>query len=201
MMFQHFRFTGTAVVPTGDFLAHAEDWTGLPRAELLGLMRGSASVSAGGSDELERLVTAIGGDTAALELLRPGDDARGVLAALRSLEGERGSAVSGYLDLVGYRPLDGFDISEPAALELPDALLRAIRGAVAGRGEQASDIEDRIADVRHKVPDQHRSEFDELLGEARADLPAPGRAGDLQRHLGVGTDAAGRACGWASLSW
>jgi pyruvate,water dikinase len=168
MMFQHFRFTGTAVVPTGDFLAHTEDWTGLPRAELLGLMRGSASVSAGGSDELERLVSAIGGDTAALELLRPGDDARGALAALRSLEGERGSAVSGYLNLVGYRPLDGFDISEPAALELPDALLAAIRGAVAGRGEQASDMEDRIADVRHKVPDQHRSEFDELLGEARA---------------------------------
>ena len=56
MMSQHFRFTGTAVVPTGDFLAHVEDWTGLPPAELLGLMRGSASVSAGGSDELERLV-------------------------------------------------------------------------------------------------------------------------------------------------
>jgi len=166
MMRQHFRFTGTAVVPTGDFLAHVEDWTGLPRAELLGLMRGSASVSAGGSDELERLVTAIGGDAAANELLQSGDDPARVLAALLSLEGERGSAVSGYLDLIGCRPLDGFDISEPAALELPDALLRAIRGAVVGR-EEASDIEDRIADVRRRVPEQHRSEFDELLGEAR----------------------------------
>ena len=116
MMSQHFKFTGAAIVPTGDFLAHAEDWTGLARSELLGLLRGSASVSAGGSDELERLVTAIGSDPAALELLNSSDDASHALAALCTLEGEAGSAVSGYLDLVGYRPLDGFDISEPAAL-------------------------------------------------------------------------------------
>ena len=31
MMSQHFRFTGAAVVPTGDFLAHMEDWTDFPR--------------------------------------------------------------------------------------------------------------------------------------------------------------------------
>jgi pyruvate,water dikinase len=167
MISQHFKFTGTAMVPTGDFLAHVEDWTGLPRAELLGLMRGSASVSAGGSAELERLVSAIGSDPSALELLHSADDASLVLEALRSLDGEEGLAVSGYLDLVGYRLLDGFDISEPAALEMPDALLRAIRGAVAGRDKEASDVEDRIADVRRKVPEQRQDEFDELLGEAR----------------------------------
>jgi hypothetical protein len=41
-----------------------------------------------------------------------------------------GAAVSAYFDLVGYRLLDGFDISNPHALELPDALRRAIRAAV-----------------------------------------------------------------------
>ena len=167
MMAQHFKYTGAAVVPTGDFLAHVEDWTGLPRAELLGLMQGSASVSAGGSDELERLVGEIRKDPSALELLQSGEEAGLVLEAMRQLEGEAGSAVSGYLDLVGYRPLDGFDISEPAALELPDALLRAIRGAVAGRAEGGSSVQDRIAEVRQKVPEEHRDEFDELLGEAR----------------------------------
>lgn len=167
MMAQHMRFTAAAMIPTGDFLAHVGDWTGLPPAELLGLMRGSASVSAGGSAELERLIAAIGQDPSALELLQSGDDPGRVLVALRSLEGEEGSAVSGYLDFVGNRPLDGFDISEPAALELPDALLRAIRVAVSGRGQDTSDLEDRTADIRNKVPEQHRSEFDELLGEAR----------------------------------
>src|SRR5439155_1649765 len=46
MITQHMRFTASAVVPTGDFLAHVGDWTGLPPAELLGLMRGAARVCA-----------------------------------------------------------------------------------------------------------------------------------------------------------
>src|SRR5713226_6958972 len=167
MITQHMRFTASAMVPTGDFLAHVGDWTGLPPAELLGLMRGSATVSAGGSDELERLTSSIGQDSAAMELLQSDDDPARVLAELRSLPGEAGSAVNGYLDLVGCRPLDGFDISEPSALELPDALLRAIRVTVSGKSREASDVEDRTADVRSKVPEEHRSEFDELLGEAR----------------------------------
>ncbi len=167
MMTQHMRFTAAAMLPTGDFLAHVGDWTGLPPAELLGLMRGAASVSAGGSDELERLITAIAQESSARELLQSEDDPSQVLAALRTLGGGAGSAVSGYLDLVGYRPLDGFDISEPSALELPDVLIRAIRVAVSGRDVGTSDTEDRIADVRNQVPEDHRSEFDELLGEAR----------------------------------
>jgi pyruvate,water dikinase len=75
--------------------------------------------------------------------------------------------VSAYLDLVGYRLLDGFDISEPYALELPDALLRAIRVAVAAKSRESSDVEERIAGVRMRVPEAHRAEFDELLEEAR----------------------------------
>jgi phosphohistidine swiveling domain-containing protein len=167
MMFQHMRFTAAAMLPTGDFLAQVGDWTGLAPAELLGLLRGSASVSAGGSAELERLIATIGQDPSARELLQSEDDPGRVLAALRSLGGDAGPAVSGYLDLVGYRPLDGFDISEPSALELPDVLLRAIRVAVTGKGAEASDVEDRTADVRSRVPEEHRGEFDELLGEAR----------------------------------
>ena len=50
MIAQHMYFTAGAVLPTGDFLAHVGDWTGLPPSELLGLMRGAAVVSAGGSD-------------------------------------------------------------------------------------------------------------------------------------------------------
>ena len=42
MLAQHMRFTAGALLPTGDFLAHVGDWTGLPPSELLGLMRGSA---------------------------------------------------------------------------------------------------------------------------------------------------------------
>ncbi len=172
MITQHMRFTAGATVPTGDFLAHVGDWTGLPPSELLGLLRGAAPVSAGASAELERLVAGLGSDAQARELLESDGDPGEVLAALRAREGEAGAAVNAYLDLVGWRLLDGFDISGPCALELPDALLRAMRAAVAGDGGggdsgESAEVERAIAEVRDKVPEEHRGEFDELLAEAR----------------------------------
>jgi pyruvate,water dikinase len=167
MITQHMRFTASAVIPTGDFLAHVSAWTGTSIAELLGLMRGAAPVSAGSSEELEQLLDALRGNDAARELLDSDDDAATVLANMRELPGDAGPAVSAYLDLVAYRPLDGFDISEAGALELPDALLRAIRVAVSGESTAKSDVEAQTAAIREKVPEEHRAEFDELLGEAR----------------------------------
>jgi len=168
MIYQHMRHTGAAMVSIGDFLAHVGDWTGLPPADLLDLMRGAAPVSAGVSTELGRLQHAIANDPAAQELLDLEADPGEALEALRSLDGDAGAAASGYLDLVGYRLVNGFDISNPYALELPDVLLRAIRTAVAsGAEDDGSELESKIAGVRSKVPEEHRAEFDELLSEAR----------------------------------
>src|SRR6476469_6559229 len=167
MIAQHMRFTAGAVLPTSDFLAHVGGCTGLPPSDLLGLMRGSAEVSSGGSDEMERLKEALARDVSARKILESADDPAQVLARLRSLGGEPGAAISGYLDLVGHRLIDGFDIAEPTALELPDALLRAIRIAVSGEAQAALDLDARIAEVRGQVPAAHQDEFDELLGEAR----------------------------------
>jgi pyruvate,water dikinase len=167
MISQHMRFTAGALLPTGDFLAHAGNWTGLPPAELLGLMRGASEVSAGGSAEMKRLKQAFGADAKARAVLASNDDPAQVIASLRALGGETGAAISGYLDLVGHRLIDGFDIAEPSALELPDALLRAIRIAVSGEAQTGSDVGARIAQVRAQVPAAHQAEFDELLAEAR----------------------------------
>jgi pyruvate,water dikinase len=167
MIAQHMRYTASAIVPTGDFLAHVGDWTGLPPADLLGLMRGASPVSAGASDELDRLLAAIEADPRAQKLLASEGDAAETLAALRSLDGETGAATTAYLDLVGNRLLDGFDIAEPAAIELPDQLLRAIRTAATTTVAE-NDIEARVAEIRAKVPPEHQASFDELLGEARA---------------------------------
>lgn len=166
MLTQHMRYTAGAVLPVGDFLAHVGDWTGLPQAELLGLMRGAAEVSAGGSDEMVRLKQVCTQDKAARELLESSGDPGQVLAKLRSLGGETGAAISAYLDLIGNRLIDGFDIAEPTALEMPDALLRAMRIAVSGEAKTHS-IDAHLAEVRAKVPAANQSQFDELLGEAR----------------------------------
>ena len=156
MIAQHMRFTAGAVLPTSDFLAHVGDWTGLPPSDLLGLMRGSAEVSSGGSDEMERLKGAFARDASARKILESADDPAQTLEKLRSLGGETGAAISGYLDLVGHRLIDGFDIAEPTALELPDALLRSIRIAVSGEARAASDLDARIAEVRGQVPAAHQ---------------------------------------------
>src|SRR5215469_3827194 len=74
MITQHMRFTAGALLPTGDFLAHVGDWTGLPPSELLGLMRGSATVSAGGSDEMERLKKTFATNPSARKILESDGD-------------------------------------------------------------------------------------------------------------------------------
>ena len=55
-------FTGTAVIPPGDFLVHARQWTGLPTVKLLGLMRGASKISGGGSPQHAALVAAYRAD-------------------------------------------------------------------------------------------------------------------------------------------
>ena len=167
MISQHMRFTGAATIPVGDLLAHVMEWTGLPPAQLLGMMRGAAPVSGGASAQLDRLIATVRQDASARALLESEGDPSKVLDELRALDTDAGRAVSDYLDLAGYRLLDGFDISGRYALEMPDALLRAIRSTVAGTGVEGSDVEDLIADVRRQVPDEHRAQFNELLDEAR----------------------------------
>ena len=167
MIAQHMRFTAGAVLPVGDFLVHAGEWTGIPHADLLDLMRGASEVSGGGSEEMVRLKKAFANDPAARKLLSSDGDPAEALAKLRGLGGEAGAALAAYLDLVGNRLIDGFDIVEPTALEMPDALLRSIRIAVAPEERAAADTEAQIAAIRAKVPAGQQKEFDKLLDEAR----------------------------------
>jgi pyruvate,water dikinase len=170
MIYQHMRFTGAAMIAIGDLLTQARGWTGVPAAELLGMTRGAAPVSSGASRELAEMVTAMRADRVALELLASDGDASAVLEELIARDGDTGPAVSAYLDLVGYRLLDGFDISGRYALELPDALLRAMRASVADAGDAdgvQAEVEAKVAEVRAQVPEEHRDEFQKLLGEAR----------------------------------
>src|SRR5260370_35228439 len=120
MIAQRTRSAAGAVLPTGDFLAHVGDWTGLPPSELWGLMRGSAVVSAGGSDEMGRLKKAFAENPAARNILETDGDPAQVLATLRSHGGQAGAAVPGYLDLVGHRLIDRFRIAQPNDLQFPD---------------------------------------------------------------------------------
>jgi pyruvate,water dikinase len=169
MLYQSMRFAVPALLPVGDLLVRATDWSGLPPAQVIGLLRGASPVSTGASSELERLIAAIRGDDASLAALGSGPAER-ALEALCGWPGEVGAAARAYLDLVGYRLLSGWDIGQPYALELPEVLIKAI-GSLVGAGKpsqrEAEDLEQTAAEVRAQVPQSKRGEFDELVGEAR----------------------------------
>ena len=166
MIRQHMSFTGTAVISPGDFLVHAGQWTGLPTMKLLGLMRGASKISGGSSAQHAAMVTAYRADEAARKELDSDEDPGALLDRLRREPSASGQALNDYLDFVGYRLLDGFDISNHCAIELPDVLLRSIRTAI-DEPDRESDLDQQVAEVRSHVPEEHREEYDELLEEAR----------------------------------
>jgi len=167
MFEQHHRFTAAALVPTGDFLVQASESAAVPPAELLPLLRGSAPVSAGTEDGCEALVQTLRTDDEGRAALESGDPPADVLAALRRRSGAVGVAARTYLEAVECRLLDGFDIDCPCGFEMPDVLVKAIRGAVARGGRGAGDHEEATQRIRGRVPASERATFDALLAEAR----------------------------------
>ncbi|HZE65292.1 MAG TPA: PEP-utilizing enzyme [Sporichthyaceae bacterium] len=166
MIRQHMAFTGTAVIPAGDFLVQTQAWTGLPTVQLLGLMRGASLVSGGGSTQHAALVAAYRADPVARKALDAGYEPGASLESLRRADTPTGRALNDYLEFVGYRLLDGFDISGRYALEMPDVLLRSITTAI-DSADVESDLEAQVAEVRSHVPEEHRDAYDSLLAEAR----------------------------------
>jgi phosphohistidine swiveling domain-containing protein len=169
MMRQHMDLTGGPIVTLGDFLVQAVRWTGLSPAQLMPLMGGATPVSAGSSEELEHIVAAVRADPSARRILTSERDSQTVLDQLISSDGDVGRALKEYVELVGYRLLDGFDVGGPFVLEVPETLMAALRTHVESVAAAASadELAERTADVRRLVPDAERSSFDAALAEAR----------------------------------
>jgi phosphohistidine swiveling domain-containing protein len=166
MFEQQYRLVAPALLPTGDFIAQIGELSGTSPAELLVLTRGSAPVSAGAADGLERLAEAIRDDDEAAAMLGSGDPPAELLAALRARPGATGAATNAYLEMVQCRLIDGFEVGCPCGFELPEVLVQAIRRGVEGL-DRKGDAAEETERVRERVPSSQRGRFDELLAEAR----------------------------------
>lgn len=165
-IYNHHLLNVAPVIPAGDLLAHAREWTGRPVAELVALLRGDVPHTDGARSELAVLAEALRADPAARQLLRA-DEPENVLATLLSRNGEVGRAAAGYVGLVGHRTVgSGSDVGEQCLHELPHVLVETIRAAV--DGTRAAGAADATAELRADVPPAGRSAFDALLAEARA---------------------------------
>lgn len=162
----HHKYTVPASIPVGDFLAGATEWTGAPLGELLGLFRGSSAISRGfAAEELDAAAKALTTSDSARVVLAGAGAATEILDALTS-HPEVGRDVTEYLDAVRWRCV-GYDLGEKAAGELPDALVEALRTALAGSWAAAPDDDGALQALRERVPAEHRDDFDERLGEVR----------------------------------
>jgi pyruvate,water dikinase len=166
MIVQHHTFNGAAFGPIGDLVAHVTDWTGVDPARTVALARGVAPESAAESDQLDQLLLALRDDAGARELLGRDADPLEVIARLRELAGDAGRAATTYVDYVGHRLLDSFDVADPVALEVPEVLVKRLRRALDHVGA-AGPSEREVAAIRDLVPPEHRALFDELLQDAR----------------------------------
>jgi pyruvate,water dikinase len=166
MFEQQYRFAAPALLPTGDFVAQISELSGTSPAELLVLTRGSAPVSSGTEDGLERLAEAIRDDEQAGAILGSGGPPAEILAALRARPGPTGATANAFLERVEWRLIDGFEVGCPCGFELPEVLVKAIRRGVEGV-ERERDAALETQRVRERVPAGERQRFDELLAEAR----------------------------------
>ena len=158
MVAQHHEFNGAAMIPVGDFLASAMAWTGRPMSELLELFVGASPTSTGDCPALAPEAAD------ALRSAAPDADPGELLERLRGLD----VGVARWLDLVGHRVVDGFDVDHPTALERPAVLVGCLRRSLdqaPATGPRTDEA--KLAAVRADVPEEHRESFDDLFREAR----------------------------------
>ena len=162
----HHKYTMTACLPVGDFLAGAIAWTGAEVGELMGLVRGSSAISCGfAAAELEAAAKALTTSESAQAVLAATAPADETLAALGT-HPEVGAEVTAYLDAVRWRCV-GYDVGDQCAGELPDVLVEALRTALAGGWTSTPDDDSALSTLRERVPVEHREDFDDRLAEVR----------------------------------
>jgi pyruvate,water dikinase len=162
----HHTLNATAMLPTGDFLVHVNEWTGLSPSDVLPLFRGSSRVSQGATEELKALARVLGANAEA-QMLLAGSDPAAAIDALTARTDATGEAARRYVDKTGVRILTGYDLADLTGAEMPHMLVQNIRAAMTPNVASDNDVKQREAALREKVPAQHRQRFDELLAEAR----------------------------------
>jgi phosphohistidine swiveling domain-containing protein len=164
MAYQHHRFNAAAMLPVGDFILHAVQWTGRPPVPMFAVYDGWSPVSGVVPPELAPAIDAVQGDPGAQALLQGDTSADDRLAELS----RRVPAVAEYLASCGYRLAAGFDLTNPTISERPDILLDRIRNSLDHDRDAAKRRSEVVAtEIRAQVPDEHRDEFDDLLAESR----------------------------------
>lgn len=156
-----------AFLAIGDFIVHAKQWTGRSPAELVSALASTSPVSAGDEPERRLLLAALKEDGAARSLLDADQDPGAIIERLRASPGPVGACTGAYLDAVGYRTLNSYDLYEPFALEHPFILVAGLRSLLAAPERAGSSGAEAARErLRDAVPAVHRPAYDAIFAEA-----------------------------------
>ena len=164
----HHRMNCSRIIPVGDFMAHAKEWTGASVFEILEALRGASPDSRTGLAEMMKVVELVRNDADTRSDLERTDDPAAFIDSLEARADALGDATREWMAMVGHS-LTGFSPGYPTLRETPSTLVEALRGALAaGRADDAARAGARAFDrLRSRVPAEHRAAFDELYAEAR----------------------------------
>lgn len=161
MLTMHHRNNMAALVPVGDFLAHASGWCQRPPDSLMAVLAGFSPISGSRNEEIAGAADAVAANSAAVDLLTGTSEPAERLEQLRQMVPE----VAAWLDEVEFRLAYGFDPSTPTLAETPALTLGRLEAAI--RDSERPDPSGLVAELRALVPEDQRETFDELLAEAR----------------------------------
>ena len=156
-------------VPVGDWLHHAVLWTKESPVICLKVLRGSSPASAVTGEVLDRIAAAVDRNPAARAALRGNGVPAERLARLRAISREVGDAIDAYLEEHGHRMATGYDFVNLTLNEMPGIILSTIAARLDARTSPDDGEQTRLdaAQLRDRVPQEHRAEYDGLLEEAR----------------------------------
>jgi pyruvate,water dikinase len=156
----HFRLHVSDMGPLGLLMVHLADW-GLPPADTFGALVAASPATRRPAEELRGL--------AAL-LAEAGVDPTTVASfdEVRAASAPAAAALDAYLAEHGWRLTTGYDLEDRCLAELPEVLLASIRAAGRAPAElAAAPAGDPLAELRARVPAEHRATFDDAVEDAR----------------------------------
>ena len=145
--------------PIGLLLYATSEW-GFGTAEIVALLEGASPSTAEAGRELSairRAVVASGRNPQSL------DD-------IRSASPDAARLLDAFLERRGNMVISRYDIDGLTLGESPDILFTRIMGSPLEDGDdtaRAQAVQQRIAAIRARVPEQHRAEFDQFIADAR----------------------------------
>ena len=165
----HHTYNMTTFVPTGDLIAQGTSLSGRSAADVLGLLQGSTP-DALGTGHLRSRLDAIAAEPAVRQLL-VADDPATALEQIAMLPGEAGEMLREVVSFIAYRPVNGEDVGDTCAFELPELVLAGIAGELDGLLHDAAADPEQVSElteeVRAEVAPDSRARFDQVLEEAR----------------------------------